>query len=626
MPPKKKKKDEEKEKKVVKKQNTTDKTSKKKKNEKEESEKKEKSKVIPTKKVVYAEIDEEVTEVYDKVRSVNAKNVYIVVPKRAVLFQSIVNLKILKRKSEDDNKTVYLITNDKNGLHLAQQIGIEVYNKATGEGTPAIFSAETDDEQLKITPLRATINSVEEQTPKRLAEKKLSISELLGKKKAKKSVDVSKIKSKKTPPQKKEKSKFVLVAPNRHALIGLVVISVFILLVIIYIALPGVTIYLTPSASVLEKSVNITLADYQKNKSELETRPPHMIASYPIETTVDKTITHFATGKKFSNKGVNASGTLTIINTTGNSWPLVARTRFQTEDGIVFRISDPVTVPAATNEGPGTVEVFVTADQVDAYGAIVGERGNIGPARFFLPGLRENSQKKLYAESYNPMTGGVTDYVTYISEEDIEAAKSRLSDELYKSAVEELKSAVISKSELVGESDVYTLLEGEGAIKTGEPKVEIPSGVVGEEKSEFTLSGEIYVSGVYYDHDAMLEILKSELTLKKSPQKELLTINEDSTSYRIFEWDDNSGKIKLTANIKGIEQFAIDPDQESGERLLNKIKEHVAGKDIEEAKLYIQNLPQINKVEIESWPAWSPTIPNITDNIKFEIRNAMRVE
>ncbi|NIA02573.1 MAG: hypothetical protein GWP15_04255, partial [Nitrospirae bacterium] len=257
---------------------------------------------------------------------------------------------------------------------------------------------------------------------------------------------------------------------------------------------------------------------------------------------------------------------------------------------------------------------------------IVGERGNIESTKFFLPGLRESSQSEIYAESYEPMTGGVTDYVTYISTEDVEAAKSRLHDELMKTAVDELKVAVSEKSQLVAGSTTYTLLEGEGAIQLGEVTINVAGDLEGQTVSEFTVSGEVYVSGVYYDHDAMLEILKSELLLKKSPQKELLRINEDSTSYRIFEWDEYSGKMKLTANIKGIEQFSIDPNKENGERLLTKIKDHIVGKDIDDAKLYIQNLPEINKVEIDSWPVWSPTIPNIPENIEFEIRDAITVE
>lgn len=586
----------------------------------------EKAEVVSGKKVVYVEIDDEVTVVFDKVKAIKSKHIYIVVPKRSILFQSVVNLKILKRKTEDDDKKIYLVTNDKNGIHLAQRVGIEVYNKANTEGRPALFSTEVDDEKLRITPLRATVNEIDDEAPTRLLERKLSISEILRKVKGRKPLDVSKIQNAQKKKEKAKKSKFVIVAPNRHALIGLVAVSMAVLLFIVYIALPGATVYLTPAASVLEKSVNITLADYQKNRAELDTHPAHNIASYPIKTTVSKTITHYATGKKFSDKGANSSGKIMIVNTTSNAWPLITQTRFQNDEGIVFRIGGPVTVPAASSAGPGKVEAFVTADQLDAYGTIVGDRGNVAPGRFFLPGLKDSSKSQIYAESTEAMTGGITDYISFVSNEDIEASKVRIKDELLKSALADLKAAVKDKSSLVGIEGAFMLLEGENAVKTGDVSINIEPGIEGREQSEFQISGTVDVSGVYYDHDTMLEILKNELLLKKSPQKQLLRVNEDSTTYRIFEWDEVHGKIKLTANIKGIEQFTIDPDKENGAKLLNKIKEHIVGQDIEQAKLYIQNLPEVNKVEIDSWPAWSPTVPNIPDNIDFEIRDAVEAQ
>ncbi len=585
----------------------------------------EEAELVSSKKVIYIEIDDEVTAVYDKVKNINKKHVYIVAPKRSILFQSIVNLKILKRKAEDDKKKIYLVTNDSNGIHLAQKTGITVYSKTT-EGKPSIFSTELNDDKLRITPLKASINSIEEDSPTRLTAKKLSISEILRKRKDGKSMNVSRIKKNKDKKKKKNKAKLVIVSPNKHALIGLVGLSFVILLIIIYIALPGATIILTPAASVLEKSVNITLADYQKNKAELDTNPTHMISSYGVDTTVYKTLTHYATGKKISEKASNASGKITIINTSNNEWPLVSQTRFQADEGIVFRVVDAITVPAANNDGLGTIEAYVLADQLDANGLITGERGNIEPSSFFLPGLRENSQSTLYAESYEAMTGGVTDYISYITTEDIEAAKARLSDELNKSATEELQTVIDQKTEMVEGEVSFSLLDGENAVEIANVSYDLLSGLEGLEINEFDINGSVYVSGIYYDKDAMLEILTNELTLKKSPQKELLRINEESTTYRIFEWDDTYGKIKLTANIKGIEQYYIDEDTDNGAKLLEKIKNHTAGKDIEEAKLYIQNLQQVNKVEIEIWPMWSPMLPNITDNIEFEIRDAVMVE
>ena len=603
----------------------------KKKTEEESSEEKtkkieEKEETVSVKKVVYAEIDDEVTVLADKIKSVTGRQVYIVVPKRAILFQSIVNLKILKRKAADDKKKIYLVTNDKNGVHLAQKTGIEVYNEANSEGKPALFSTEVDDERLRITPLLATVNAVEEEAPTRLKEKKISISEILKKKKGKKGdVGISKIRPFKSDSEKRKKKadkpKFVIVAPNKHALIGLVAVSLAILLFIVYIALPGATIYLTPAASVLERSVNITLADAERNRALLDTRPAHTIASHSISMDVERKVSHSATGKRFSERGANASGTITIFNTENRDWPLVAQTRFQTDEGIIFRTNSPVTVPRATTEGPGTTEIYVVADQVDAYGEVVGERGNIEPTRFFLPGLREESRTKLYAENTEPMSGGVTDFITYVSSEDIEAARNKLREELLKNSVVDLREEVEKRSR--ADNAEYRLLEGSRAIQTGEAQINVPPELEGSEVETFEINGTVRVSGVYYDHDSLLSILTNELLLRKSPQKELVRVNEDSLNYRIFEWDDNRGQIRMTANIKAIEQYSIDPSKPTGANFLARIQERIAGQDVEQAILYIQNLPEINKVRIESWPAWAPTVPSMSDNIKFNILSAI---
>ena len=230
-------------------------------NEFEEAAEGDKSEVISSKKVIYIEIDDEVTGVYDKIKNLKIKHIYIVAPRRAVIFQSIVNLKILKRKAEDTGKVLYLITNDKNGLYLSQQVGIPVYDKVSSEGKPIFFSADDDDEKLRITPLKASVNSAVEEVPTRRTEKKMSISQLLteSRRRGKALLNVSKLptggfggageqrlmkkgvvdggggkpaksarkmSSQERKEEKIRKSKLVLVAPNKQALIGLGVVIV----------------------------------------------------------------------------------------------------------------------------------------------------------------------------------------------------------------------------------------------------------------------------------------------------------------------------------------------------------------------------------------------------------------
>jgi hypothetical protein len=578
------------------------------------------------KKVLYVEIDDEVTAIYDRLKQLKVKNIYLVVPKRAILFQSIVNLKILKRKAADLEKNIYIITNDQNGMHLASKIDLPVYDKIEGHDHPSLVSGKFLEEQQNITPLKASINSLADDTPTRRSEKKFSITELIRKKRVsfepfnrllRKTIPLQQIKQKKQK-QQEDKGKLVLVAPNRHALVSLVILSIMVLVIITYIALPGATIALTPKSNVIDISVNITLADIEKNRAELDTHPIQMIPSYTMTTKIEKVFTYQSTGKDF--KGENAKGSLTIVNTSGNEWPLIPRTRFQTEDGLIFRIHNQVIVPPARGNEPGKLKVNVIADELDAFNQVIGERGNIGPSKFFLPGLSAENQKRIYAESAEAFLGGKTLVTRFISEQDVTAARNKMAEDLKSSADAELKLYIKEKND--SQRRNLELLVGTNAIAMSDPKVVIPANLAGQKLDSFEVHGEMVASGTAFEKNDLLSILKTELKLKKSPQKSLHKIDEESLSYRIFESDKNVGKIKLTANLRGIEEFEISPDKENGKRLIKKIKDHVLGKDIKEAELFIQNLPEIDKVRIESWPAWSPTLPGIPDNIKIEVRRS----
>ena len=54
---------------------------------------------ISKRKVLYVELDEEITSIFERVERLNYMDVYLVVPERAAIFQSVVNLSILKKSS-----------------------------------------------------------------------------------------------------------------------------------------------------------------------------------------------------------------------------------------------------------------------------------------------------------------------------------------------------------------------------------------------------------------------------------------------------------------------------------------------------------------------------------------------
>ena len=581
----------------------------------------------PTKKILYLEIDDEVTSIYDKLNKLKFKNIYLVIPQRAVIFQSAINLKILKRKAEDLNKKIYIVTNDPSGFNLAQRVGLEVFDKLEGKEHPSLVSGKFA-ENNEITPLKASVNSLNNDSPSRRDEKKFSISEMV-RKGAKgfqiipKNLTLSKHSDIHSPKKKQEKderkSSFVLIAPNKKALIGLVAVSAVILLIISYIALPGATLVLTPKSNVIEVPKNVVLADVERNRAELDTRPNNMIGTAKKTVKFDKVFTFQATGKN-AEGGKNATGKIKVKNVSSNDWPLVPKTRFQTADGIVFRSTNQVIVPAGTQDKPGELEISVLSDALDSFNKPIGERGNLPmDTKFFLPALIAENQKKLFAVSSSVFAGGVTNVTKFISKEDVDAARAKMDTELRASAESELKSEVQKQGD--SQKVRLALLSGKGLIETSDPIINIPPNIEGQKLDSFDVKGSIIASGIVYNLDELLSVLKREIQLKKNPEKSLASVDEDALTYKLVNYDKNAGKVTITATIQGIEEFEVSPKKENGDRLIKKIKESIVGKNIREARDFVQNLPEIEKAEITTWPAWAPTIPSVPDNIKVEIKH-----
>jgi hypothetical protein len=572
------------------------------------------TKTVSSRKIFYCEIDDEVTMIFDRVKSTKLKDIYLVVPRQATIFQSLVNLKILKRKVEEAGKKIHIITDDVNGVHLTHQAGIPVYERLETQGG---YVPTPEDEKMRITPLRATVNAVDDETPTRLSEKKLSISELLGRGRKRRIPLVSSALSFFKKEKSDKEMKFVVVSPNRQALIALITISFVLVLIIFYVALPGSTIYITPKSDVIDHTVNLTFADYDANKAELDSHPPNVLASHTITTTIHRTILQGASGKIF--QGTNAKGRLTVSNTDPRPWPLIASTRFQTPDGVVFRLQQAVTIPGARGGESGSLDVDVLADQFDAYGQPVGARGNIPPTKLFLPGLSPENQKKISAASTVAFSGGTTAIKNKIAKEDLEAATNKLKQDLQSSVEAELTKAIQDKNAAMSDRAKFTLLTGKLAYTISDPRISLPVDVIDKEMDHFEASGEIDVTGIYFNLNDVLQIMKDELKIRKNPDKRIVKVDDSSITYHIFDVDNATKKYKVTANLKGLEEFDINPSRQAGERLIQKIKEHVVGRKIQDAKDYILNLPEVAAVDIKNWPVWAPTIPSIPDNISVQL-------
>src|ERR1035438_6199744 len=91
---------------------------------------------MKNKDTIYIDVEDEITNIIDKVNSSKSKVVALVLPKRATVFQSIVNMKLLKKKADDAKKNVVLVTSEAGILPLAGATGVYVANSL--QATPVL--------------------------------------------------------------------------------------------------------------------------------------------------------------------------------------------------------------------------------------------------------------------------------------------------------------------------------------------------------------------------------------------------------------------------------------------------------------------------------------------------------
>ena len=75
---------------------------------------------------IYIDVDEEITTVIDHLRRMSTTNIALIVPQRALLLQSVVNLKLLAQEAKKMGKNIVLMTRDEDGIAFATRAGINV--------------------------------------------------------------------------------------------------------------------------------------------------------------------------------------------------------------------------------------------------------------------------------------------------------------------------------------------------------------------------------------------------------------------------------------------------------------------------------------------------------------------
>ena len=121
-----------------------------------------------------------------------------------------------------------------------------------------------------------------------------------------------------------------------------------------------------------------------------------------------------------------ASGVLTVSNSFSSaSQRLIANTRFEAQDGKIYRIRDSITVPGGSTAKPGTASATVYADSAGP------DYNKSAGAVFTIPGFKGDPRySKFSATAEGAISGGFTGDEPAIADSDLAAAKTALQQKL----------------------------------------------------------------------------------------------------------------------------------------------------------------------------------------------------
>lgn len=547
-----------------------------------------------TKETIYIDIDEDITGIIDKVVSGKNSIVALVLPKRAGVLHSSVNMRLLKRAAEEAGKSLVLISTESSVLRLAGLTRIHVAKSLTTKPyLPEKPESEITETIISEAPKDSSVDPAK------------SIGELAGDKppvkvpKVVSEVDEDTIELDNLQPEPKDKNseeKQVkkdkkLSVPSfdrfrkRIFIFGGIGIFVLVFLFFAIFVWPRATITIATEKSNVETrldfSVNIAQATLDETAKILPAEQKEVKATLTEKFT--------ATGKQ--DNGNKATGKMNLTNciNDGASHTVPVGTSF-TSNGFTFISTEAATLDAAIFSGSNCrSDDFGLDKDVNVVAASGGDNYNLN-SRAYAASI---SGIEAYGSA---MSGGTSNIVTVVSADDVEEAKKKIiakSTDEYKSQL----STLFKESSKFGLTETFTSTQGE---VTSAPKV-------GEAATaEATLSIAFTYQMLGVNLSDIEKILAAAQNTKIDTKKQKIYDSGVDTA-KIGQLErPSAGEAKMNLSGTGIAGPKLDADT---------IAKEVAGKSGGETKQIISSRPDIASVEVRYDPFWVFSTPKKVSRI-----------
>lgn len=552
------------------------------------------------KDTIYIDVDDEITNVIDKVVNSDHKVVAVVLPKRAAVMQSIINMKLLKRSAEKAKKSLVLITSEAGLLPLAGTVGIHVAKNL--QSKPAIPDG-VEDSDIPQTVVDEAGDEPEDDEPE--LDNKRSVGELSGQPASKLPVADEAIEidnePEKTPlatnspsPKKAKNPKDKkLKVPNfdrfrKWLFLGGAGLIVLVLLG--YMALfawPKATITLQTDTSTVNATYNFTVSTTNKDFDEAKQLVPGQLA------TTSKNNSQSGTASGQQNNGNRASGNVTISNCTNSPVTIAAGTGVSAA-GKTYITQQSLSLDSGNFTFGGTCKT--SGSHVDTTPVIAQSPGasyNVSAQDYSVAGYSSSSCSSGVCADGTAMAGGTDNIQTVVTQSDIDGTKAKIASVNSQDVQNQLSGTLKNSGMLAITSSFHA----------DDPTV-TSSAKAGDAVGNFTVTSTSNYS--------MLGI--NQANLKTFVDNQIK--NQINTKQQAIQ-DDGLGQATFTVNSAGDNpKVSVQVSATIGPNISQEtIKQQVVGMKKADVVDALDDYPSVKSVDVKFSPFWVNKVPKQTSKI-----------
>lgn len=564
---------------------------------------------VQAKETIYIDVDDEITAIIEKVASSKSKIVALVLPKRATVMQSIVNMKLLKRTAEEAGKNVVLVTSEAGLLPLAGLVGMHI--AATPTSKPIIPPApdatsdepESVDEPLDIvdgTAQNADFNpAIAAAVPVGVLAanepESILMSDSPDDDAEEEAAGLEPVIAAK--PDKKLKVPSFNKFRIGFALGVLVLVAGIAAWVFAAVVLPKASVAITTDSTTITSDLNVTL---DTNAKTLETENKIMPAT---AQAVSKTVSEEAPATGQQNNGLKATGNVYFaLKTCEEDTVAIPTGSGVSFGGNTYITQAPLTLNSVTigskcnptimqSEWSGTVKVVAITG---------GAKFNVDEGTSFAVSTSSN----VTAKANEAIAGGTDEITKVVAQADLNSATEKINT----------KDTTTVKAELEAALEAKGLLPVPSTFLAGEQQV-AASAKVGDKAESVKVTATVPYTMLGIKQEDLKKVVIANVESEIDTKRQRIT-------------DDGVAKAKFTQQNPGSSTsavVAVKVRTTAGPELnVADLKKQIVGLKAADIKELIGESPGITEVQVAYSPVWVTKVPKDVKKITIIVDGVVK--